>query len=728
MESSEKNGNFIWVRELKRKVLARSFKPFLLLSAMILLVGSLSACGGGSGSGGGVTGVTVTGQVNGGLNSISGSTVTLWVAGGSSGSATAAGTPVKTATDGTFTISASVPSSSFLYLTASGGTATTTGSNSNILLMTTLGTSGPNLPKSVVINEFTTAVATYTFLTGSKQTYFQGVPEIGGSLSTLQNSQSNVTNYLNIGKGSLLSTVPTTSVNQITAIANILASCVEDVSAGFLNCQNLEADSKATTSSGQTISPTNTLMSLADIVEDSSSLSNSSGVLSLASTSTSLSTSSSLSSLPTSLPPPTSTSTSGGSSTGSSGTGSGGSTTGSGGTGAGSGSTTNIGSLVIATSASSGSTQLTTFTYDAAGTITNSSSPLSMTIPATSTNGCAGAINYSIYDKTDKILFLDFSSGSSTIVICSYTVNPTTGQITFANAIPPLTGTGFGLDIPDRMIIGGSGGSAFIYFYSTNGTFTQGSIIGSTPSPYFPIQADFPNHILWYGSQSGTSGSGNQTSTFEGSCPFSISGTTMTIGTCTPYSSSFTIPNNLFEIDSTNGLLFYTDSVPSNCSTTSISAHILDYNISNGVFTNPSTPTSESIGTCSYILYNPDNGSGDADLTDSLFFGDSYINSQVITPFPFSTSGTFGTSAPPLQLSTTPTINGGTLDRVNHLVFILTGSNASGVSTVTGVNSYPYTASGFTSTNQMNSLKFSNNTFSCVQGSNCPYGLIAILH
>jgi streptogramin lyase len=199
--------------------------------------------------------------------------------------------------------------------------------------MTTLGTSGSSLPTSVVINEYTTAVDAYIFL-ASQQTYFNGAPEIGGTITSLQNTQKTVTNYLDILKGSLLSTVPASSITQITAIANILASCVEDSGNGFPSCSTLETDSKSTFSNGTTLTPTNTLMSIASIVENSTTLNNSSGILTLASTQTTLSTSSSLSSIPTSLPPATST-TSGGSSGGGS-TFGGASTSGGGGSGGGS--------------------------------------------------------------------------------------------------------------------------------------------------------------------------------------------------------------------------------------------------------------------------------------------------------------------------------------------------------------------------------------------------------
>lgn len=400
---------------------------------------------------------------------------------------------------------------------------------------------------------------------------------------------------------------------------------------------------------------------------------------------------------------------------------------GGGGSSGGGGSTTIVGSVVIATTPSSGGIQLASFTYDAGGTITNPTSPSLLSIPASGNNGCSGTIATANYDKTDHLLFLAFSSGTSDIVICSYTANPTTGQITLDSQTSPIPGQGFGLDIPDRMIIGGSSGSDFIYFYSTSDAFTLGTFTGTVPSPYSPFNADFPNHIFWYGSQSGSSYNGTQTNTYEGACTFSISGTTVTVGSCTAYSSAFTLPNQIFEIDSTDGLLFYSDNVPSNCSTTAVDAHILAYEKSTGVFSNPASPASEAIGTCEYVVGNPDSYNDSVDLTDDVFFGDSFLNNNTVTPFPFvAPSGTFASSGSSLQ--ETQGINGFSLDRVNHLIFALTGSVTSSGTTITGITSYPYTGSGFSNSGISNPLTFSNNTYSCVQGANCSLGLMAILH
>lgn len=687
-----------------------------VLSGIFLVLLLLASCsGGGSGGGSGVTGATVnvSGKVQGGMNPIPGSSVTLWEAGsGSVNPAQQVSQPVMTGSDGSYSLVSSVPlpSSAFLYVVASGGNAEGT-SNPNIMLMSTIGTAN-NLPSSVYVNEFTTAVSSYLFLFSSPKFNSSGFPSITGTSSALQSNQNMMSQYVSLQNGTLPSTLPSGSSTQLTSMANIIATCVEDSTTTFSTCSELE---NATTT--PSLTPSNTLMGFANIVSNLGNISgiNQATLVSLANTPTSLSGGGSMTSLNNANTlPPISSGSSGGGGTGGSGSGGG-------------GSPTVVGSVVVATTPSGGGIQLTSFTYDAAGTITNGSSPSTLTIPATGSSGCSGTITNADYDKTDHLLLLAFSAGSSSIIICSYTANPTTGQITLDSETPTLAGQGFGLDIPDRMIIGGSAGSFFVYFYSTTGTFSQGTFNGTVPSPYSPFNADFPNRILWYGSQSGTSGSGTQTNTYEGACSFSISGTAMTLGSCTPYSSSFTIPNNIVEIDSSNGLLFYTDPVPSNCSTTAVDAHILTYSTTTGVFSNPSSPASEPIGTCEYWVYNPDQNNNSADLTEDVFFGNSYITgSYVMTPFPFNTSGTFGTSGSSLQV--TDTINEGAMDRVNHLIFVLTGSNTSGVSTVTGINSYPYSSSGFTSSGTSNALTFSNNTFTCTQGSNCIVGILAILH
>jgi hypothetical protein len=202
------------------------------------------------------------------------------------------------------------------------------------------------------------------------------------------------------------------------------------------------------------------------------------------------------------------------------------------------------------------------------------------------------------------------------------------------------------------------------------------------------------------------------------------------VGSCTPFSSSFTIPNDAIEVDSRDGLLIYTDATPQNCSSTVIYAHILSYSKTNGVFANsPSNAPSESIGPCSYAVYNPDYYNESADLAENLFFGASYVSGSnpVITPYPFTTAGIFGLSEASVSLTNN---NQGSLvlDLVNHLIFSLTGTNSSGVTTITGLSSNPYTITGFGSSGIPSSLSFSNNTYSCTQGSNCTFGIVSILN
>ena len=641
------------------------------------------------------------------MGPISGSIVTLWEAGSPGSQAKQVSSSVSTGSDGSYSLTSSfsLPPSAFLYVVASGGKAAGTNNNS-IMLMSTIGAAN-SVPNKVFVNEYTTALSSYLFLSSAPQFTASNFPSITGTDSSLQTNQTSMANYVNLQTGSLQSTLSPSAKNQLTGMSNIMAACVEDSTNSLSICSDLFAAS--TTSS---FNPSNTLMSFANIVSNLGHISpgNQATLLSLANSPTSMSGGGSMTALNTTLP----------SSSGSSGGG------GSGGGGSGGGSATVVGSVVIATTPSGGGVQLASFTYDAAGTITNPTSPNILTIPASGNNGCSGTITNTNYDKTDHLLFLAFSSGTSSIVICSYTANPTTGQITLDSQTSPISGQGFGLDIPDRMIIGGSSG-IFIYFYSTSGAFTQGTFTGTVPSPYSPFNADFPNKILWYGSQSGSSGSGSQTNTYEGACTFSISGTTVTVGACNPYSSAFTIPNNIFEDDSTDGLLFYTDQAPSNCSTTAIDAHILSYNKSTGVFSNPANPASEAIGTCEYVVNNPDDYNGEADLTDDVFFGENFLNNNTVTPFPFTTSGTFGSSGSSLQI-TAQTINSGSIDRVNHLIFFMTGSNTSSLSTVTGITGYPYSGSGFSNSGTSNALTFSNNTYSCVQGENCSLGILAILH
>jgi hypothetical protein len=389
-----------------------------------------------------------------------------------------------------------------------------------------------------------------------------------------------------------------------------------------------------------------------------------------------------------------------------------------------------VGTLVVATSPSGGGTQLAGFTYTANGTVTNGSNPALFSIPATSpSSGCAGNPNSLNYDRANHLLFLAFDTTSSTVDVCSYTVSPTTGTISYASETTPQPGQGFGFDSTDMLIVGGSTSAYWLFTYSASGQFTSGTFSGSGfPSGANVTGADFVNGILWYGinNQQGSS----PVYTVQGACKFLVSGGNASISGCTAFSSSITY-DSPFDIDSSDGLILYTNSLPNNCSSTSTVASILIYNKSSGAFSNASNIPEETLGNCVYVVNNPVNSNQSADITDHLFFGPAYGSSSVsITPYPFSATGSFLTPLTPVTIAGGGSIGQSLVfDPVNHLVFVLGSSSGSnGNETVTQLTGIPYTTSGFSSSGVPTGLSFSNDTINSCSSIQCNYGLIAILN
>lgn len=276
------------------------FEPFIKylkeFGFCVLFLFFLTACGGGgSGGGGGVTGATVSvsGTVQGGAGPIGQSSVSLWEAASTGGTATQVSQNVQTNPDGSYTLTSSipVPASAFLYVVASGGNVSGT-SNPNIMLMSTVGEAN-NIPSRVFVNEFTTVVSSYLFLTGSPH-FSSGVPSIAGNSSALVTAQNSLVNYVNLQNGLFQTSLPSSSVSQLTDLANIIASCVEDTSGGFSNCQTLK-----TATTVPSVNPSNTLMSFVSLITQLGNISaqNQADLVNLANTPTSLSSGGSLTSL-----------------------------------------------------------------------------------------------------------------------------------------------------------------------------------------------------------------------------------------------------------------------------------------------------------------------------------------------------------------------------------------------------------------------------------------------
>lgn len=166
--------------------------------------------------------------------------------------------------------------------------------------MSTVGEAG-NIPSKVFVNEFTTVVSSYLFLTGSPH-FSSGAPSIAGNSSSLVSDQNSLVNYVNLQTGGFQTTLPSSSATQLTDLANIIASCVEDTSSGFSNCQTLKTATTVTS-----LNPSNTLMSFVSLITQLGNISaqNQADLVNLANTPTSLSSGGSLTSLngSTSIPP-----------------------------------------------------------------------------------------------------------------------------------------------------------------------------------------------------------------------------------------------------------------------------------------------------------------------------------------------------------------------------------------------------------------------------------------
>jgi hypothetical protein len=192
---------------------------------------------------------TIRGVMHGGQNPVYGATIQLYQAGtsGYSSAATALGSSVTTASDGSFTFnnlatspeSSCTSSSSLVYIVATGGVSTTnqnpsTYNNPQISMMAALGACG-NLGSStnIVINELTTVAAVaalgpfmsgYTHV-GTSSTNVAGLTQAFTTAAGLVNTTSGA------APGTFSGTFPsaevvTVPIAEMDSLANSLAACV----------------------------------------------------------------------------------------------------------------------------------------------------------------------------------------------------------------------------------------------------------------------------------------------------------------------------------------------------------------------------------------------------------------------------------------------------------------------------------------------------------------------
>jgi len=256
---------------------------------------------------------SITGTVASGTLPVNGASVQLYAAGtsGYGAGATAVGSPVTTAANGSFKVTYTCPAApgDQMYLVATGGTTSTTPSapsNTGIALLTTLGTCAnipTSVPSTVTINEVTTIASAYALspfatVNSSGPGIVIGAPAPSAACSTsgpatcnykgLVNSFLMVNNLVNIGSGTALSITPyysghplgtgtqpapTTPVpylnsstvpqTRINTLADILATCVEDTGVG---CGPLFTD--ATPPATGSAAPADTLQTALDIAQN----------------------------------------------------------------------------------------------------------------------------------------------------------------------------------------------------------------------------------------------------------------------------------------------------------------------------------------------------------------------------------------------------------------------------------------------------------------------------
>jgi len=220
------------------------------------------------------------GVIHGGQNPVSNATVQLWQVGtsGYKNGATALGNSVTSDANGNFSITGQytcpttgTAANTLVYITATGGDAGG-GTNSQLSMMTALGTCGSLTSSTfVTINEVTTVASVYALAQFMSPAGVIGSP--GYSNTGLINAFAAVKNLVNITTGTANTVTPTGNgvvpSAEIYTLANILASCVNSTSvsgAPSANCSALFAATTPTgTGSAGSAAPTTTLAAALNI-------------------------------------------------------------------------------------------------------------------------------------------------------------------------------------------------------------------------------------------------------------------------------------------------------------------------------------------------------------------------------------------------------------------------------------------------------------------------------
>jgi len=183
------------------------------------------------------TGPALSGVVQAGTVPVTGATVSLYAA-GTSGYASAAVSVASAATDknGSFTIPGTYfcPSaSSQMYLVSSGGSAGSQSANSNLVLMTALGSCGDLSSTPVTVNELTTVASAYAtspfaanYALGGNLSYLY-LGAGSGNSAGLANAFATVNNLVDITMGQVRYYVPSFNAAVPYATINTLADMLD---------------------------------------------------------------------------------------------------------------------------------------------------------------------------------------------------------------------------------------------------------------------------------------------------------------------------------------------------------------------------------------------------------------------------------------------------------------------------------------------------------------------
>lgn len=627
----------------------RNFSAWKLSSIAMVFVLSLAACGGGSGGGGGGTtgGVTagtttLSGTVTGGPGIIN-SAVSLYMTNG-----TQAPSPLGTTqslSDGSYVIHYSSPTTSghLLYVVASGGQTSSTGSaNTNINLVSIVGLSGETLPSKVVVNELTTSAVAYAAAAAGLS--LNGT-SISGSSSALLNLNTQISNIINPVSGTISSSTALSSANQsdLLDLANGMETCV------------LSASSCTGTFAG-TLSNIET--AAANLVTNNTTAPIT--VSSVGSTSGSFSTASNASANAATL----------------------------------------LGTLITATVDSSNNAELETYPFTAAGTIPAVSPTTTVSMPSGQLPAGGGFdSSFNVY----AVVTVNAAGTSESVTLYNY--NPTNGfgSVINSQTLTALSGNtcngGGGINPLTHALFMSCSGSAgqqnCLYFYDASG-------LQSCFQPTFPssvnsnsILGDNGLNFVWVRSRTQTTGS--TAYSFSGVFSPIYSSSSVSVGAETSFGPvNFTVPSQYatnFGVDNSYGLLFYSAYCGSGpC--TSEPLDVLTFNTSTGVISS-NVNSSQSLAGNNIVSSSLSSNSGETsavDSTEKLFFMESYTSGISFTPYNYNSSGTV-TALTALTLSSFSSPNGNSnamMDPNSRFIFVPEGTS----NTATGVETVLYNNTG----------------------------------